>query len=41
MVSWISPIATALLKAYEGDEVFIRTPAGRTTLTVVAIEYPK
>jgi transcription elongation factor GreB len=40
MVSWVSPIATALLKAYEGDEVAIRTPAGRAILTVVEIAYP-
>ena len=39
-ISWISPIALALLKAYEGDEVSIRTPAGRSVLTVVAIDYP-
>lgn len=41
LVSWISPIATALLKAYEGDEVAIRTPAGRALLTVVEIAYPE
>jgi len=40
MVSWISPIATALLKAYEGDEVAIRTPAGKAILTVMEINYP-
>tara|TARA_R110000868_G_scaffold1027_6_gene7841 strand:+ start:1866 stop:2429 length:564 start_codon:yes stop_codon:yes gene_type:complete len=38
-VSWISPIARALLKAEEGDEVEIRTPAGRETIEVVAISY--
>jgi transcription elongation factor GreB len=41
LISWVSPIATAFLKAYEGDEVVFRTPAGRTTLTVVEITYPK
>ena len=40
LVSWVSPIAMALLKAYEGDEVALRTPAGRVTLTVVEISYP-
>jgi transcription elongation factor GreB len=40
LVSWVSPIAMALLKAYEGDEVSFRTPAGRTTLTVIEISYP-
>tara|TARA_R110002124_G_scaffold2661_4_gene16742 strand:- start:274 stop:840 length:567 start_codon:yes stop_codon:yes gene_type:complete len=38
-VSWISPIARALLKAEEGDEVEIRTPAGRETIEVVSISY--
>lgn len=40
MVSWISPIAAALLKAYEGDEVAFRTPSGRVTLTILSISYP-
>jgi len=38
-VSWVSPIARALLKAYAGDSVMIRTPTGRETITVVAIAY--
>ena len=41
LVSWVSPIATAFLKAYEGDEVTFRTPAGKTVLTVVEITYPQ
>ena len=41
LVSWVSPIATALLKAYEGDEVAFRAPGGRTLLTVVEITYPE
>jgi transcription elongation factor GreB len=41
MVSWVSPIASALLKAYEGDEIVFRTPSGRVTLTVLAIDYPE
>jgi len=40
LVSWISPIAKALLKAYEGDEVAVRTPSGRSVLTVLEISYP-
>ena len=40
LVSWVSPIARALLKGAEGDEVAFRTPAGRTTLTIVEITYP-
>ncbi|MGQ9367139.1 transcription elongation factor GreB [Azospirillum sp. A39] len=39
-VSWISPIARALLKAQEGDEVTLRTPAGTESIEVVAIRYP-
>jgi len=39
-VSWISPVARALLKARVGDTVELRTPAGPTTLEVVKIEYP-
>jgi len=38
-VSWISPIARALLKARVGDMVEIRTPAGREAIEVVAIRY--
>ena len=39
-VSWISPIARALLKAREGDVVELRTPAGRESIEVLAIAYP-
>src|SRR4051812_44026889 len=39
-VSWISPVARALLKAREGDTVELRTPAGPAPLEVVAIRYP-
>lgn len=41
LVSWVSPIAMALLKAYEGDEVAFRAPGGKTLLTVVEITYPE
>jgi transcription elongation factor GreB len=40
-VSWISPVARALLKARVGDTVELRTPSGPTTLSVVRIEYPR
>jgi transcription elongation factor GreB len=40
-VSWVSPIARALLKAREGDTVDLNTPAGVETIEVVAIEYPE
>ncbi len=39
-VSWISPIARALLKARVGDEVALRTPAGVETIEVIAVSYP-
>jgi transcription elongation factor GreB len=38
-VSWVSPIAKALLKAREGDTVNLRTPTGLETLEVVEIRY--
>lgn len=39
-VSWISPIARALLKGREGDRVVLRTPAGNQELEIVKISYP-
>ena len=39
-VSWISPIARALLKEREGDEVSLLTPAGVERIEVVAVHYP-
>ena len=38
-VSWVSPIARALLKAREGDVVNLRTPSGVERLEVVEIRY--
>ncbi len=38
-VSWISPIARALLKAREGDVVQVRTPSGPEPVEVVKIAY--
>jgi len=38
-VSWISPIAKALLKAGEGDIVEVRTPKGVERIEVVKITY--
>jgi transcription elongation factor GreB len=40
-VSWVSPIARALLKAREGDEVQLVTPGGAEKIEVVAVSYPK
>ena len=38
-VSWVSPIARALLKAWEGDVVKVRTPNGLAEIEVVEISY--
>lgn len=38
-VSWISPVARALVGARVGDEVEVRTPAGRELLEVLEIGY--
>ncbi|MFN7727068.1 MAG: transcription elongation factor GreB [Rubrivivax sp.] len=39
-VSWVAPIARALLKAREGDEVQLMTPGGLEKLEIVAVAYP-
>ncbi|MCA0240069.1 MAG: transcription elongation factor GreB [Proteobacteria bacterium] len=39
-VSWISPIARALLKSREGDEVALVTPGGVEKIEVVEVRYP-
>lgn len=39
-VSWVSPIARALLKARVGDEVRLMTPAGLRDIEVVDVQYP-
>ncbi|MGH6945983.1 MAG: transcription elongation factor GreB [Kiloniellales bacterium] len=38
-VSWVSPVGRALLRAYEGDKVEVRTPAGPETVEIMKIEY--
>jgi transcription elongation factor GreB len=38
-VSWISPIAKALMRAHEGDVVRLRTPAGEEELEIVKVSY--
>jgi transcription elongation factor GreB len=38
-VSWVSPIARALLKAQEGDVVELRTPHGVEAIEVMEIRY--
>jgi transcription elongation factor GreB len=38
-ISWISPLARALIKAREGDTVTLMTPGGEETLEVVEVVY--
>jgi len=39
-VSWVSPIAKALIKARAGDEVKLQTPAGTQLIEILKVEYP-
>ena len=39
-ISWISPVARALIKAREGDTVTLMTPAGPDELDVLEVRYP-
>jgi len=39
-VSWVSPIAKALIKAREGDTVVLRSPAGEETIEILEVSYP-
>ena len=38
-ISWISPVARALISAQEGDIVCLRTPTGVEKLEILAVEY--
>jgi transcription elongation factor GreB len=38
-VSWVSPIAKALIKAREGDVVTLRSPAGEEQLEILEVTY--
>jgi len=40
-ISWISPVARALLKAREGDTVVLRTPGGVEELYILEVRYPE
>lgn len=40
-VSWISPIARALLKAKIGDTVTLMTPVGPQPIDVLDVRYPE
>lgn len=39
-ISWISPVARALLKAREGEVVTLVTPAGASEVEVLSVSYP-
>ncbi|MFZ2294052.1 MAG: transcription elongation factor GreB [Polaromonas sp.] len=39
-ISWVSPVARALLKSRVGDEVALVTPQGAKLLEVLKVEYP-
>jgi len=38
-ISWVSPMARAIIKAREGDTVTLRTPGGVEDLEIVAVRY--
>lgn len=38
-ISWISPVARALISAQEGDTVFLRTPVGTEKLEILSVVY--
>jgi len=38
-ISWVSPMARALLKAREGEKVMLRTPGGAEEIDVVQVRY--
>jgi transcription elongation factor GreB len=39
-ISWVAPIARAIVKASEGDVVTLRTPGGVKEIEIVAVRYP-
>ncbi len=39
-ISWVSPVARALIKAREGDTVSLVTPQGRLELEIESVDYP-
>ena len=38
-ISWVSPMARALIKAREGDTVTLRTPVGAEEIEIVEVRY--
>ena len=39
MISWVSPLARALLKAREGDTITLRTPGGVDEMEILEVRY--
>ena len=39
-VSWLSPIARALLKKHSGDVITLATPAGEAEIEIINVRYP-
>lgn len=40
-ISWKSPLARCLMKAHEGDTVFLNTPEGREAIEILEVAYLK
>lgn len=40
-ISWVSPVARAMNKAFEGDTVKLQTPAGIDEITLLRVTYPE
>jgi transcription elongation factor GreB len=40
-VSWVSPIARALLRTQLGDVIKLTSPSGSQEIEVIRVEYPK
>jgi transcription elongation factor GreB len=40
-ISWLSPLARALLSRKAGDKVRFRSPAGEEQLTILTVRYPE
>ena len=39
-ISWVSPIARALIKSREGDSVTFESPSGIRTVEIIRVSYP-
>jgi transcription elongation factor GreB len=38
-ISWVSPLARAMMKAHAGDSVELPTPSGRQTIEIISVHY--